>query len=31
MATVQLYQSEDVLSLDYDSVCEYLGEVPDDD
>jgi len=31
MATVQLYQSDDVLSLDYDSVCEYLGEVPDDD
>jgi len=31
MATVQLYQSEDVLSLDYDNVCEYLGEVPDDD
>lgn len=30
-ATVQLYQSEDVLSLDYDSVCEYLGEVPDYD
>jgi len=31
IATVQLYQSEDVLSLDYDSVCEYLGEVPDYD
>jgi len=31
MATVQLYQSEDVLILDYDNVCEYLGEVPDDD
>lgn len=31
MATVQLYQSEDVLSLDYDNVCEYLGEVPDDE
>jgi len=31
LATVQLFQSEDVLSLDYDSVCEYLGEVPDFD
>jgi len=30
-ATVQLFQSEDVLSLDYDSVCEYIGEVPDFD
>merc|ERR1712179_757475 len=31
LATVQLYQSEEVLILDYDNVCEYLGEVPDYD
>jgi len=31
LATVQLVQSEDVLKLDYDSVCEYLGSVPDED
>jgi len=31
LATVQLYQSEEVVTLDYDYVCEYLGEVPDYD
>jgi len=31
LATVKLFQTDDVLSLDYDSVCEYLGEVPDYD
>ena len=28
-ATVQLIMSEEVLVLDYDSVCDYAGEVPD--
>ena len=31
MATVQLIHNEDVLSLDYDDVCEYVGLVPDDE
>ena len=31
MATVQLIHTEEVLRLDYDSVCEFVGPVPDDD
>lgn len=31
IASVQLYQSQDVVSLDYDSVCEFLGDIPDFD
>ena len=31
MATVQLIHNEDVLSLDYDDVCEYVGLVPDEE
>ena len=31
MATVQLIHNEDVLSLDYDDICEYVGLVPDDE
>lgn len=28
-ATIQLIMSEEVLVLDYDSVCEFAGSVPD--
>ena len=28
-ATVQLIMSDEVLTLDYDSVCEFAGSVPD--
>ena len=28
-ATVQLVVTEDVLRLDYDSICEYVASVPD--
>ena len=31
LATVQLIHTEQVLRLDYDSVCEFVGPVPDDD
>ena len=31
IATVQLILTEDVLALDYDNICEYVGVVPDDE
>ena len=31
LATVQLIHTEDVLTLDYDNICEYVGNVPDDE
>ena len=31
LATVQLIHTEEVLRLDYDSVCEFVGPVPDYD
>merc|ERR1712012_294060 len=31
IATVQLILTEDVLTLDYDNICEYVGVVPDDE
>ena len=31
LATVQLIHTEEVLRVDYDSVCEFVGPVPDDD
>ena len=29
VATVQLVLTDDVLSTDYDNICQYLGPVPD--
>jgi len=31
LATVQLIHTEQVLTLDYDNICEYVGSVPDDE
>ena len=31
LVTVQLIHTEEVLRLDYDSVCEFVGPVPDED
>jgi len=31
IATVQLIHTEEVLSLDYDNICEYVRSVPDDE